>query len=250
MKSTVLKMLAGVSLLLVTGLGAATASASSLTTITGGNPSQLEPGTIDMYQNFVIVDGNNPIDASGLLTSWSYYAQYQAPRPKTPYGSLPANNTGQVELVVVQPGATLATGAVVTYVSAPSTPFISSPVSSSSDRVVTVPLPGGVWVQKGDEIGLYFIGPSVVPFTGVPSGGTSGSVLYTSNGYGANNSISMSGSLAFQGATSRTYAVSVSGVTGAGCKDGGYATLGFSNQGACVSAFATHGDVPIGAPGH
>ena len=240
MKSTLLKMLAGVSLLLVTGLGAATAGASSLTTITGGNTTAMASGTLDTWTNFVIVDTNNPISDSGLLTSWSYYAQYSS-----------SNVAGAVQLVIVKPGATFLGGATVVYVSAPSTPFISGS-TATSDGVVTVPIPGGVWVQQGDEIGLHFIGAAVVPFAGSGGLNSSGNVFFTNlNSYEVSTSPIAGAPLSFvDGATARTYAISVSGVTGAGCKDGAYATLGFSNQGACVSAFATNGDVPIGAPGH
>lgn len=232
MRINVLKLLAGMSVLSVSVVGAVLGGipgGAATATIEGGNPTVAAPYT-DSYSNFVIVDGNNPISGSGLLTSWSFYAVA----------------AGHVELVIVAPGASLGGGGSIVYT--------GPVVNVTSDMVgfpITRSLPGGAWVQAGDEVGLYFVGnPGVVPFQGIDNGGTSGAVLYTGNNYGATNSISAGSSLSFEGAVSRTYSFSVSGFTsGAGCKDGGYVGA-FSNQGACVSAFATQGLVPIGAPSH
>lgn len=236
MKANVLKFVASMSLLLVTAVGVtlgATSASAAPSSISGGN--SLSSGTLDSWSNFVIVDGTNPVNADGLLTSWSYFAQYSTSNPN--------NAAGKVELVIVKPGATFSGGATVVYVSDPSSPFSSSQTSG----VVNLSIPGGVWVQAGDEVGLYFIGAAVVPFNGFYGKNDSGVTFFTAPNLQAPTAGS---TLTFdQGywPTGRMYSVAVSGITGAGCKDGGYKGL-FLNQGACVSAFATQGLTPIGAP--
>lgn len=179
------RVIAGLTLAaLVAALVAAPVAAA--TTITGGNSVQAR-AYLDSYTNFVIVDTNNPISGTGALTSWSYWAA----------------QTGQVQLVIVR-GATLSGGGQIVY---------TSPVSSATlTGEVTVALAAGAYVQAGDEVGLYFVGQAIVPFDGLPAGGTSGAVLYTANNdYTSPNSVAVGDSLTFEGATPRVYSVSVTG---------------------------------------
>jgi hypothetical protein len=74
---------------------------------------------------------------------------------------------------------------------------------------VTTALSPALEVQAGDEVGLYFTSTGVVPFDGTNSGGTSGTVLYTTNGSG---DPTLGATLTFEGAVDRIYSVSVSGV--------------------------------------
>jgi hypothetical protein len=230
MRINMRKLLAGMSVLSMSVVGVVLGEipgGAVTATIVGGNPVVAAPYT-DGYSNFVIVDGNNPISGSGLLTNWSFWAAA----------------AGNVELVIVAPGASLSGGGSIVY-----TGPVVNVTSDMVGSAITRSLPGGAWVQAGDEVGLYFDGNAgVVPFSGIDGGGTGGTVLYTSNYYGASNLIAAGSNLSFEGAVNRVYSVSVAGFTsGAGCKDGGYMGA-FSNQGACVSAFATQGLVPIGAP--
>ena len=93
MRSTMLKLLAGMSLLSVTVVGAVTAGVSSAgasaTSISGGNPSAVaSPGPyLDGWNETVIFDANAPISGNGLLTSWSFDAA----------------NTGSIALVIAAP---------------------------------------------------------------------------------------------------------------------------------------------------
>lgn len=157
------------------------APAGATTTITGGN-AVTSRATLDTYANFVIVDTNHPISGPGMLTSWSFWA----------------GATSGVQLVIVRVAGGVAT---VVGESATVTP-------STTGAVVTTALSPSIPVLAGDFVGLYFASTGVVPFDGIASSGTSGSVLYTMNGYG---DPTVGAALTFQGAVDRTYSVSVSG---------------------------------------
>lgn len=160
---------------------AVAAPAAATTPLTGGN-AVTPRAYLDTYANFVIVDQNHPISASGMLTSWSFWA----------------GATSGVQLVVVR-----VTGGVATVVG--ESPTVA-PVTTGV--AVTTALSPALPVQANDFVGLYFVSTGVVPFDGIPSSGTSGTVLYTMNGYG---DPTVGATLNFEGAVDRMYSVSVSG---------------------------------------
>lgn len=256
MRSTMLKLLAGMSLLSVTVVGAVTSGVStagaSSTSIFGGNPFAVANGgtfstCLDTWSQTVNFDANTPISASGLLTNWSFYAA----------------NTGSIALVIAAPTSswtstsTLGRSVPLVYVGPTETVNTLGPTTYS--------LPGGVWVQSGDVVGFWYDGANdsgdygIVPaYTshtssnyGCALNGTTDGNFYQANENSYGSSPSTTDSVLTVAQDSRTYAISVSGLaSGAACKDGGWNTGAFANQGACVSAFATHGYVPIGALGH
>jgi hypothetical protein len=158
------------------------APVGATTAISGGN-ALTSRAYLDTYANFVIVDTNHPISGAGMLTSWSFWA----------------GTTGGVQLVVVRDD-----GTDVTVVG--ESPVVSSPTTGG---VATEALSPALPVQAGDLVGLYFQSTGVVPFDGIANAGTTGTVLYTVNGYG---DPAVGATLAFDGAVTRTYSVSVSGV--------------------------------------
>ena len=247
MRSTMLKLLAGMSLLSVTVAGALTSGVSSAgasaTSISGGNPTAVAEGTqyslLDTWNQTVNFDANNPISGNGLLTSWSFYAA----------------NTGTIALVIAEQTSTWGTvgeGGRVPLV------YVGPTETVNATGPFTYALPGGVWVQSGDVVGFWYDGANgagIVPFymnctqCGQSNSGTGHFYQAGDAVYASSSAIVSPVLIAAQ--DMRTYAVSVSGLpTGAACKDGGWNNGAFANQGACVSAFATHGEVPIGAPGH
>jgi hypothetical protein len=149
--------------------------------ITGGNPVVAAP-YFDTFQNFSILDGNNPINATGDLTSWSIYA--------------PAN-AGPVELLIYRAAAA---GYDLIGHSSLQTP-------QSAGGFQTFSIPGGLKVQGGDLIGLYFQSWGSVEFSGYDGGIQNGNVLFTNNNVGLNNATD------FIGMTDRIYSVNVSGAT-------------------------------------
>jgi len=157
---------------------AVAAPVGATTAISGGNDVSARP-SLDSYSNFVIVDRNNPISGAGVLTSWSFWA----------------GATSGVNLVVVRAATVVAMSPMVT----PSTTGVA----------VTTALSPALPVQAGDYVGLYFASTGVVPFSGIASGGTSGTVLYTANGSGVP---AVGGTLTKEGEVDRIYSVSVSGI--------------------------------------
>ena len=237
MKSTFIKLLAGLSLLSVPALGVVPAGAATLQPITGGNVPQYAPN-LDGWSNLAIVDTNSPISGSGFLTSWSFFA----------------GGTGSVELLVVRPSTTGFTSTTASN----QIVYVSQAVNVATTGVVVTETLPNVWVQQGDYVGLYFVeSKGVVPFTGCNCVGSTGSVYYTAPDSTSPSLVAVgnfltygtgTGTQAQGGAVSRVYSFSVSGVSfaGADCKGGGYSSY-FSNQGACVSFFASNGYVPIGS---
>jgi len=68
------KRLAAVGAIMATAiLPFANATPALALSITVGNPA-ISRSTVDTYQNFTIIDTNNPVSATGWLTSFSYYA--------------------------------------------------------------------------------------------------------------------------------------------------------------------------------
>jgi len=128
---------------------------------------------VDTYQNFVIIDTNNPAAFTGKLTSFSYHA----------------SNTNHFRFVLVD-------GLQVKWVSEEITPVTvgvntytpSSPVS----------------VNSGWNIGMYFVSTGVIPFeyTGSPA-------QYTPNNYGLPV---VGATLMQEGTSGRTYSLGASGV--------------------------------------
>ncbi len=173
--------LVGLTLAALMAVLAATPVAAA-TTISGGNDVIARP-YLDTYQNFVIVDTNHPISGNGVLTGWSFWA----------------GTTGGVQLVVVR-GSHSGSASVVG-----TSPVVNAPATGV---VVNETLSPSIIVQAGDYVGLYFQSTGVVPYSGTPSAGTSGTVLYTSNGYGDPK---QGDTLEFQGAVDRMYSVAVSG---------------------------------------
>lgn len=159
------------------------APVGATTAISGGN-TVISRAYLDSYSNFVIVDTNNPISGAGMLTSWSFWA----------------GATSGVQLVVVRNS-----GGTVSVVGES---VMVTPSLAQLGTVVTSPLSPAIAVRAGDEVGLYFASTGVVPFDGIANGGTSGTVLYTINGYG---DPSVGAALTFEGAVDRMYSVSVSG---------------------------------------
>lgn len=245
MKSGIVKLLAGVSLVAVSALGVVPAGAApSPGVITGGNDATVNAPELDGWTNLAIVDTSNPISGTGFLTQWSFFP----------------GRTGNVELLVVRPSTTgtdpqSATNQII-YVS-PEVTVSSTQVEGKLPVVESLLTPA--WVQQGDLVGLYFVeNAGVIPFTGCNCVGSSGSVYYTAPSFGSPTSVAVGQTLTYGdgrtspetgGAVTRAYSFSVSGyASGAFCKDGGWESAGiFANQGACVSFFATQNAVPIGS---
>lgn len=144
------------------------------TTITGGN-AVISRGSFDGYTNFSILDGNNPISAAGTLTGWSIFA--------------PAN-AGAVRLLIYR-SAGLSYNLIGS--SSLETPGAGGGIQNFS-------LGGGLAVQGGDLVGLYFQGGGSALFD---NGG--GPMLYTDNNSGFGNATN------FVGSSARTYSVNVTG---------------------------------------
>ena len=143
-------------------------------TISGGNPV-IARSYSDGYHNFSILDGNNPIDGTGNLTSWSIYASPDA---------------SAVSLLIYRHAGL---GYTLVRSSGLETPAAAG--------LQTFALPSGFSVQAGDLLGLYFqgFGSTVFDF---PTGGP---MLYTDNDAGFGNATN------FVGNSDRIYSVSVTG---------------------------------------
>jgi hypothetical protein len=152
---------------------AAFASVPAAAVINGGNAVISRPG-VDSFTNFSILDGNNPISGNGTLKTWSIFA--------------PANASA-VRLLIYR---TNGLGFNLVGSSDLETPGAAGGVQNFS-------LGGGLVVQGGDLVGLYFQGKgsALFSFSGGP-------MRYTKNNSGFANSTDFVGA-----GLSRTYSVSV-----------------------------------------
>lgn len=117
-------------------------------TISVGNGTDYAEGAFgaDSYENFTVIDTNNPVSANGWLTIFNYYALDQGPFR---FILVDGNN-------------------VVKWVSDEITPS----VTDGGEGAVNVFTPASaVPVQAGWNLGVYFVGSGTIPYglTGAPA---------------------------------------------------------------------------------
>lgn len=152
-----------------------TMAPAAAATITGGNPV-IDRTFYDGFRNFSILDGNNPISATGALTSWSIFSRDPA--------------LGGARLLIYRSNGT---GYDLVRASGLETP--------ASAGFQTFSLAPGFYVQGGDLLGLYFENFGATEYDLTPGG----FMLYTANNSGFGNATN------FVGSSERTYSLSVTG---------------------------------------
>jgi hypothetical protein len=149
-------------LLLAVAFCLSLSSSAVAQSVSGGNPVVAQPN-VDTFQNFNILDRNNPIKGTGELTSWSFYA----------------GNTKPVELIIYR-----GTG------NGPFTVVGSfGPVTPTTVGVNVFAITPPITVQTGDLMGFYFPSTGSVEFSLDPPGlsnfgNLSGTILFTANNSG------------------------------------------------------------------
>ena len=103
------------------------------TTLTVGNDTTAR-AIVDTYGNFVIIDTNHPVTASGGLNTFSYYA----------------SNTNAFRFVLVD--------------SANKVLWISDQITPAGTGIQTFTPVSPVVVHAGDNLGLYFTSTGTIPF--------------------------------------------------------------------------------------
>ena len=151
------------------------APVSATTTIGGGNAARSR-STLDTRSSFVVVDTNNPIDGSGVLTSWTFYAA----------ATLPV----QLDIVRLVGSSYIVVGQ-------------SGLVTTAAIGLNTLPLSPGLAVQAGDFVGLYFGNTGTVPFDY-----TGTAAVYTAS---VASAPAVGSALTVDGYSNRTYSVNVTG---------------------------------------
>jgi hypothetical protein len=149
------------------------------TAIVGGNPVISQPN-VDTFQNFAVLDKNNPISGTGDLMQWQIYAGAVEPVELLIYAS-----TGPNTYAVI--------GSSVSEI----------PVLGLNTFTLSTPIA----VQAGDFVGLFFSNTGSVDFAPLVGnlGNLSGSLLFTGDNSGSTTN--------FVNSTTRTYSVDVSGIT-------------------------------------
>jgi hypothetical protein len=145
----------------------------------GGNPV-IPRGIVDNFTDFTVLDRNNPINATGTVTSWDVYAA----------------NTGAVELVIFR--STGVNTYAVVGTDGPVTPAVGFNTFAVGG--------GGIPVLAGDVIGFFVPGSSPVEFDlDAPFlfglGNLSGTALFNNNGAGIGTN--------FINSSNRTYSIDV-----------------------------------------
>ena len=148
------------------------------TAIMGGNPVISQPN-VDSFQDFAILDKNNPISGTGILTQWQIYAGAIEPVQLLIYAQTGANTYAVI-------GSSLS----------------QIPVLGLNTFTLSTPIA----VQAGDFVGLFFSNTGSVDFAPLVAnlGNLSGSVLFTGDNSGSTTN--------FIDSTTRTYSVDVSGI--------------------------------------
>ncbi len=151
--------------------------AAASTTITVGNPA-VSRAVTDTYQNFTVIDTNNPVSANGWLSTFTYYAAYTKP----------------FEFVLVDPSN------VVQWVSPTITPATTGVQTYSQ----VVP------VQAGWNLGVHFDLTGTIPFdyTGTAP------APYTPNNFGIPT---VGVALTIEGTSNRIYSWGATGTSATTC---------------------------------
>lgn len=152
------------------------APAGATTTITGGNAAS-DRSNLDTRSSFVVVDTNNPINGSGVLTSWTFYAKALLP----------------VQLDIVRLVGS-------SYIVVGQSDGLVTPAAIGRQ---TLPLSPGLAVQAGDFVGLYFGSTGTVPFDY-----TGSAAVYTAT---VGSAPAVGSTLTVEGSSNRTYSVNVTG---------------------------------------
>lgn len=184
---------------LVAVLVASTQPAAAVTSTLGNTAT--DRASFDTWVNFTIVDTNHPAPFDGYFTSIDYYAE----RP------------GAMRFVIVDATDTIT--------------WVSARIEASAGPG-TLTLPGPVGVTAGSNLGVYSEGYGVVSFdydsTAAPT---------EFEGYNAGLP-ALGETLTYVGSSRRVYSMnaSVRASSPEICKDDGWMTYGYRNQGQCIAS--------------
>lgn len=169
---------------------------------TMGNDATLR-GNVDSYQNFTIVDTNNPAAFDGVFSSITYYAGRQ----------------GDIRFVVVD------TSDEVTWV--------SDVVTATAAGVHTASFDSPVGVTAGSNLGVYSVNAGVVSWQ---YDNTASGAAWEPNNAGLPT---VGETLTYQSTTQGRYYSMNANVTATSpdiCKNGGWESYGYKNQGQCIAS--------------
>jgi hypothetical protein len=192
------KLLSVLALVIAATVGLTTAAFAVSATV--GNPA-MDRGSVDTWRNFTIVDTNHPAPFDGYFTTVDYYAE----------------QAGDVRFVIVD-----ATD-VVTWV---------SDVVAAAPGAGTLTLDEPVGLTAGSNIGVYSVGYGVISYdfdvTAEPA---------AFDGFDSGPP-SVGSPLVYVGESTRVYSMNVDVKASSPeiCKDGGWETYGYKNQGQCIAS--------------
>jgi hypothetical protein len=169
---------------------------------TMGNDATLR-GNVDGYHNFTIVDTNNPAPFDGVFNEITYYAA----------------RTGDVRFVIVDSNDEVA--------------WVSDVITATSAGVHTVRLPGPVGVTAGSNLGVYSVNVGVVSWE---YDVTAAGAAWEPNNAGLPT---VGDTLNYEATTQgRNYSmnVTISATSPDICKDSGWESYGYKNQGQCIAS--------------
>jgi len=202
------RMLTALVAALIAALAGIVGLATSAAAVTApiGNPAT-DRGASDTWQDFTLVDTNHPAAFDGYFTSITYYAEV----------------AGRTVRFVVVDGS----GEVT---------WVSDEVTASSTGPQTVNLGAPVGVTTGSNLGVYSKGYGAVSFD------------YDTTAQPAYFDVFFSGvpavgeTIDTVGSDPRVYSMnaSVTASSPAICKNGGWETYGYPNQGQCIASIVAN----------
>jgi hypothetical protein len=180
-------------------LSAATAAFAVSATI--GN-SAIDRPSVDSWQNFTIVDTNNPAPFDGVFDQIDYYAE----------------RAGSVQFILVDATDT------VTWVSDVFT------ANAAGAQTATLSAPAGV--TAGSNLGVYSLNAGVVSFS---YDGTASPAEFENYGAGVP---AVGETLTYVGSSARVYSMNaqITATSPDICKNGGWEAYGYRNQGQCIAS--------------
>lgn len=185
-------------------LGLATAAHAAITATLGNDATNR--GFADGYQNFTIVDTNNPAAFDGTFTEINYYAQ----------------RAGDIRFVIVDTTDTVT--------------WVSDVITATSAGVKTVTFDEPVGVTAGSNIGVYSVLAGVVSWQYAASA----PAAWEANNAGLPY---VGETLTYEATTQgRIYSMNatIEASSPAICKNGGWEMYDFKNQGQCIASIVAN----------
>jgi hypothetical protein len=196
------KLLSVLALVIAATVGVTTAAFGVSATV--GNAAT-DRATVDTWRNFTIVDTNHSAPFDGYFTTVNYFAE----------------RAGDVRFVIVDATDT------VTWM---------SDVVTASPGAGTLTLDQPVGLTAGSNIGVYSVGFGVISYD---FDATAEPAAFDAFDSGAP---SVGSTLDYVGESTRVYSMNVDVKASSPeiCKDGGWETYGYKNQGRCIASIVAN----------